>query len=132
MVRKIFCNILTPERIVYEGEIEHVVVQGQNGKLGFLFNHCPLISRLGVGAVKLGSTTDIKYIWIENGILEIKDNKMIILAESAYKKDELNEDSLKKELAILKEKIKNLEPCSHEKPGLQIEQKNLIEKIDFI
>ena len=77
MVRKIFCSILTPERIVYEGEIEHVVVQGQNGKLGFLFNHCPLISRLGVGAVKLGSTTNVEYIWIENGILEI--NLVIVL-----------------------------------------------------
>ena len=132
MVRKIFCSILTPERIVYEGEIEHIVVQGLNGKIGFLFNHCPIVSRIGVGAVKIGSTSNVEYMWIENGIVEMKKNKMIILAENAYKKEEIDKDILDKQLVILKEKLENLEIYSKEREDLQMNKKNIKEKINFI
>ncbi len=89
-MNKIDCTILTPERILFEGQVGFAVVQAYNGEMGFLFNHSPLISELGVGEVRLRDEKSTNYFVIEGGAVEIRNNKLIILAENAYPKSELN------------------------------------------
>ncbi|MCP4131885.1 MAG: ATP synthase F1 subunit epsilon [bacterium] len=98
MKRTINCSILTPEKVVYEGDIEFAVVQAHDGEMGFLFNHSALISELGVGEIRLSNDVKTEYLVVEGGIVEFLDNKMIILAESAVKKDDLDSDEIQKQL----------------------------------
>ena len=123
MIRKINCSILTPENILYEGEVGFAVVQAHNGEMGFLYNHAPLISELGVGEIRLRDEQLTQYLVVEGGIVEIRDNKMIILAENAYKKEDLNADEIEKKLKELREK--EYKSFSEEKMLLQIEEDKL-------
>jgi F-type H+-transporting ATPase subunit epsilon len=101
MVNTINCTILTPERVLFEGEVGFAVVQAHNGEMGFLYNHSPLISELGVGEVRLRDEKTTNYFIVEGGAVEIRDNKLIILAENAIPKAELKVDEIEKRLKEL-------------------------------
>lgn len=101
MVNKITCTILTPERVLFEGEVGFAVVQAHNGEMGFLFNHSPLISELGIGEVRLRDEKTTNYFVVEGGAVEIRDNRLIILAENAIPKSELKVEEIEKKMKEL-------------------------------
>jgi F-type H+-transporting ATPase subunit epsilon len=98
MALKINCTVLTPDRILYDGKVDFAVVQAYDGERGFLFNHIPLMSELGYGMVRLYTGDQIEYLHVEGGLVEIRNNELIVLAENAMKKAELSADDLKKTL----------------------------------
>lgn len=125
MSRKLNCNILTPERTIYDGDIDFVVVQAYDGELGFLPGHAPLISELGIGEIRLRDKTSTDYLIVEGGIVEIRENKLIILAENAMMKDELNKEELDKLYKELDEKQSGLDPFSEERVEVKLEQEKV-------
>ncbi|HNU90598.1 MAG TPA: ATP synthase F1 subunit epsilon [Spirochaetota bacterium] len=104
MSMKLQCTILTPDRILYEGDVHFAVVQAYDGEAGFLYNHAPLVSELGIGEVRLRTGELTEYFTIEGGFVEINDNKLVILAEDAYAKADLVKDKIEKELAVVQAK----------------------------
>lgn len=86
---KIDTRIMTPERMVYEGEVEFVVLPAFDGEVGFLANHAPFISVLGAGEVRLKTRNSTEYLFLEGGVVEIHENRLIVLAEKATREDEL-------------------------------------------
>ncbi|MCU0847209.1 MAG: ATP synthase F1 subunit epsilon [Spirochaetes bacterium] len=123
MSRKISCSILTPERSLFEGDVDFVIVQAHNGEMGFLINHAPLISELGVGEIRLREGKSTEYLVVEGGVVEIKDNRLIILAESAMKKSELDPQEIEAKLKELTElKDKEYAKFSNERYLIQLEQ----------
>ncbi|WP_124978926.1 F0F1 ATP synthase subunit epsilon [Nonlabens xiamenensis] len=88
-------EIVTPEMTIFSGEVESVSVPGVNGQFQMLDNHAPVVSLLTKGAVKIfgniqldeavaarftkvDGTTDFQ---ITGGVLEMTDNKAIVLAD---------------------------------------------------
>ncbi|HHU34418.1 MAG TPA: ATP synthase F1 subunit epsilon [Bacteroidetes bacterium] len=76
-------EIITPDSKVFEGEIVSVRVPGKKGSFQVLKNHAPIISTLESGSVVLVNTKgeELKYD-IDGGVIEVKDNKIILLAEA--------------------------------------------------
>ena len=101
MALKLNCNVLTPERQIYEGQIDFAVVQAYDGEMGFLYNHAPLISELGTGEIRLRTGDNTEYFYVDGGFVEIKNNSLIILAQEAAIKQELKAD-------VLEAKIKEI------------------------
>ena len=101
MALKLNCNVLTPERQIYEGQIDFAVVQAYDGEMGFLYNHAPLISELGTGQIRLRTGDNTEYFYVDGGFVEIKNNSLIILAQEAAIKQELKAD-------VLEAKIKEI------------------------
>jgi len=89
MTMKLNCSILTPERTLYEGQVEFAIVQAHDGEIGFLYNHAPLVSELGVGEVRLRTANTTDFFYVEGGFVEIKENDLILICEQAMRKDEL-------------------------------------------
>ena len=76
-------EILTPEEKVFEGSVELVKVPGTKGSFEILNMHAPIISTLEKGEVKAKiSKTQENIFTISGGVVEVRDNKIIILAES--------------------------------------------------
>ncbi|HDP80363.1 MAG TPA: ATP synthase F1 subunit epsilon [Spirochaetes bacterium] len=98
MSMKINCSILTPDRVLYEGQVHFAVVQAYDGEVGFLFNHAPFVSELGVGEVRLRTGDLTEYLVVEGGFVEMRDNHLTLLAETALKKEDLNRSELEKSL----------------------------------
>jgi F-type H+-transporting ATPase subunit epsilon len=125
-MKKIKCSILTPDRYLFEGEIAFAVVQVYNGEMGFLVDHAPLIAELGLGEVRLQDGKTTEYFIIEGGVVEIKENKLIILTELANKKEELNKNELEEKLKELRgQKEQEIKSFSPEWVRFQIEEKRI-------
>lgn len=76
-------EIITPDKKVYKGQVKLVKVPGSKGSFEILNNHAPIISILDKGKVKVIDSDDkTDYYNISGGVVEVKQNNIIILAES--------------------------------------------------
>lgn len=90
-----FLEIVTPEATLFKGEVDSIAVPGVKGEFQMLKDHAPVISLLKEGYVKiygeieLGDEVEDKFekkdkgTWlaINSGTIELKDNKVIVLAD---------------------------------------------------
>lgn len=75
-------EIVTPDEKIFEGEAKHVQLPGKEGLFGILNNHAPIVSILVKGRIKVEATDgDIQYFEIGGGVVEMNNNKIIVLAE---------------------------------------------------
>jgi len=76
-------EILTPDQKIYEGDIKSLRVPGSKGSFQVLKDHAPIVSTLDAGMVAIvdQSGNEVKYE-ITGGVIEVKMNKIILLAES--------------------------------------------------
>ncbi len=122
MSLKIKCSILTPERVIYEGSVDFIAVRTTDGELGFLYNHTPLIAELGIGEARLRTPERADYFYIDGGFVEIKDNELILLAESALKQEDLSKDEVEDQIREIGERgVRDL----GERLELEVELKKL-------
>ena len=76
-------QIITPDKKVFDGEVKLVQVPGSKGSFQVLRNHAPIISTLDAGKVKIIDSGDkTSFLTISGGVIEVKNNRIIILAES--------------------------------------------------
>jgi F-type H+-transporting ATPase subunit epsilon len=81
-------EIITPDQKVYEGDIKSVRVPGSKGSFQVLKDHAPIVSTLDSGPVIIADNSgNTKKFIINGGVIEVKMNRIILLAESA--KEEL-------------------------------------------
>lgn len=76
-------EIITPDQKIFTGEVKLVKVPGSKGSFEILKNHAPIISTLEQGEIKIINMQDrITSYEISGGVIEVKQNNIIILAES--------------------------------------------------
>ncbi|NHN33822.1 F0F1 ATP synthase subunit epsilon [Paenibacillus agricola] len=76
-------EIVTPERKVYAEQVDMISVKGTEGELGILPNHIPLVTALKVAPVIIKQSGKQHYLAVNGGFLEVRKDKVVILAESA-------------------------------------------------
>ncbi len=90
-----FLEIVSPEAILFSGDVEAVTVPGVDGEFQMLDNHAPIVSLLQEGTVKIKGDINIEdsfkdkftndgadtLLAIASGTIELNDNKIIILAD---------------------------------------------------
>ncbi|MCY9666854.1 F0F1 ATP synthase subunit epsilon [Paenibacillus alginolyticus] len=89
-------EIVTPERKVYAEQVNMVSVKGVGGELGILPNHIPLVTPLKIAPIsvkKQGSKDEI--IAVNGGFMEVRKDKVVILAESAELPEQIDIDRAK-------------------------------------
>ncbi len=74
-------EIITPDAILFSGEAKQLQLPGTDGSFGVLNNHAPIISTLDKGKIKVVSNEKTEFIEIKSGVLEMNNNKAIILVE---------------------------------------------------
>ena len=76
-------EIITPDKQIYSGQVKLVQLPGTKGSFEILKNHAPIISTLEKGRIKvIEESGQILYFEVEGGVIENKDNKIIVLVES--------------------------------------------------
>ena len=76
-------EIITPDKKVFEGEVKSVLVPGTKGQFQMLENHAAIISTLVNGKVKIKTAQGEESFDVKGGVVEMINNKVTILAESA-------------------------------------------------
>lgn len=87
---KIRLEIITAERVVYADEVDAVVAPGVEGELGILPRHAPLLTLLQVGELRVRKGSDETYIAISGGFMEVRSDKVVVLAETAERAEEID------------------------------------------
>ncbi len=78
-----FLEIITPEKKVFNGNVEAVQFPGADGSFGVLNNHAPIIAALKEGTIKVTDNhKHIESFEIKGGVVEVLNNKVIVLAEN--------------------------------------------------
>jgi len=76
-----YLELITPDKKVFEGEVSSAALPGTLGSFEVLNSHAPIISSLAKGAVKLKTKDGLKTYQIDGGVVEVLDNKLVVLAE---------------------------------------------------
>ncbi|MFL7894101.1 MAG: ATP synthase F1 subunit epsilon [Anaerolineales bacterium] len=101
------CEIVSQDRMVWEGDADMVVVPGSAGEMGILPNHAPLLSTIKFGFLKVKVKGTEEIFAIGGGVLEVQPNLITILADSAENVDEIDvaraEQARKRAQEMLKE-----------------------------
>ena len=84
-------EIVSPERRVYDDEVDMVIVPGRNGQLGILPRHTRLISSLGVGELRIKKGGSEESLLISGGFVEVRPDRVIVMADLAEHSDEIDE-----------------------------------------
>ena len=75
-------EIITPDAKLFKGEVESIKLPGTNGGFEILNNHAPILSTLTSGEISIDvKTGETKSFQIQGGVIEMQNNKIIVLAD---------------------------------------------------
>ena len=77
-------EIITPDKKVFEGEVDSSTFPGAKGAFQVLNNHAPLVSDLSQGKIKVSVSGQIQEFRILGGVVEVLNNNISVLAEGIY------------------------------------------------
>ena len=76
-------KIISPEKTVFNGEVESVLVPGTLGSFEILTDHAPIISSLENGIVEFTTKEGKKQLEVNGGFVEVKKNEVSLCVELA-------------------------------------------------
>ena len=100
MADKLNFALVSPEREVFHGEVDHVVVPGSEGEFGVSPNHAPVMSVIKPGALKVINEGAERRIFVNGGFADVTPEGLTVLAEEAL-------DLADVDLAQLEQQMKN-------------------------
>ncbi|MGQ9535089.1 MAG: F0F1 ATP synthase subunit epsilon, partial [bacterium] len=87
---KFHLEIVTPERLVYAQDVDVLTVPTIQGEISILAKHVPLVSIISPGEIKIKNDNEIEYMAISGGFVQVLPNKVIILADTAERAEEID------------------------------------------
>src|SRR5262245_18483451 len=82
-------DLVSPERVVFSGEVEHVVVPGTEGEFGVLAGHAPLVAMLKPGILRILGTPEQR-ILVVGGFAEVRPEGLTVVADKAMPVEEVD------------------------------------------
>jgi len=84
------CEIVSQDRMVYEGDVDIVVLPGMDGEMGVLPHHAPLLTTLKFGIIKVRAKGDEQVFAVAGGVAEIQPDIVTVLADAAENVQEID------------------------------------------
>ncbi len=84
-------DIVTRDRLLVSDEVDMVTLPGSAGQMGVLHGHAPLLSTLDIGEVILRKGSEVRYFAVGGGVVEVRPDKVTVLAEVAEYAEEIDE-----------------------------------------
>lgn len=110
-------NIVSPHKQFFNGEVISVQLPGTSGSFQVLNNHAPIIATLIAGTIKVEKKTDVQFFLISGGVVEVTDNKIIVLAEYA-------EEDIQKEILVKSEEDRDVKQRLEDRQEEEEKEKN--------
>lgn len=96
MTNTIHFKIVTPERVVFEEDVDAVTLPTADGEITVLPHHIPLVSLLKAGEVRIKKGHEEIPLAVSNGVIEVDGENIVVLADTAERGDELEEEKIEK------------------------------------
>lgn len=105
----IHVDVVSAEESIFSGEATLVSLPGEVGELGILPKHAPLITRIKPGAVRIqrADNKEEEFVFVAGGILEVQPGCVTVLADTAIRGKDLDEEKANEAKAAAEEALKN-------------------------
>ena len=102
-------DVVSAEESIFSGEAKFVALPGENGELGILPRHTPLITRIRPGAVRIEKAdgSGEEFVFVAGGILEVQPGTVTVLADTAIRGRDLDEAKASDAKKMAEEAMKN-------------------------
>ena len=90
MAASLDLRVVTPERPVFEGTAEFVVVPAHDGEVGILPRHARFLATLGVGELRARTAAGPVRYFVEGGFVQVADDRVTVLCDRATPVAELD------------------------------------------
>ena len=91
------CDIVSAEAEIFHGQATMVIASGEMGELGIAPRHAPLITRLKPGQVRvIPESGEEQFFYVSGGILEVQPNLVTVLADTAMRAKDIDENSARR------------------------------------
>ena len=105
----IHVDVVSAEESIFSCEATFVALPGENGELGILPRHTPLITRIKPGAVRIvrADNQEEEFVFVAGGILEVQPGSVTVLADTAIRGHDLDEAKATEAKKQAEEAMKN-------------------------
>ncbi len=119
MAEKIYIEIVTPEKILYQGEITRISAPGAYGEFQALPEHAPFFTSLEIGKMYM-DTADGENQWaaVHGGYFQIMDNRATVLADNAELAEEIDLERVEQAKARAQERLQQWSDSSRDDKGV--------------
>jgi F-type H+-transporting ATPase subunit epsilon len=106
MADKLNFALVSPEREVFHGDVDQVVVPGSEGEFGVLPNHAPVMSVIKLGALRVLNDGAERRIFVNGGFADVTPEGLTVLAEEAFDVAEIDAAKLDADLRDASEDVR--------------------------
>ncbi|MCX8030381.1 MAG: F0F1 ATP synthase subunit epsilon [Thermodesulfovibrionales bacterium] len=122
MTNKLLLEIVTPYGQVLSEEVDEVSASGTEGDFGVLAGHVPFITTLKIGVLSYKKGNETVYVFVNSGYAEVTGEKVIILADSAEKAEDIDIERAKASLKRAEERLKKAEEIDFARATASLER----------
>jgi|SRR5262245_8834147 len=97
-------DLVSPEAVVFSGQVEHVVVPGSEGEFGVLAGHAPLIAMLRPGILRILGPAEER-IMVFGGFAEVTPDSLTVLADMASPVEDVDREMIAEQIRDLEEDV---------------------------
>ena len=106
MANTLHLSVVTPSAMIVDQDVNYVGAQGLEGDFGVLPGHAALLAALRVGHIFYKNGDDTRYVFVSGGFAEVSNNKVIVLAETATRAEDIDTERAAKAKARAEERLK--------------------------
>jgi F-type H+-transporting ATPase subunit epsilon len=88
--RQLFCRVITPERTIFDDEVDLVITRIADGEIGVLVDHAPTVSTVEIGDVRIQQGEEWSIYATSDGFFKVSENLVQILVEEAVPAGEID------------------------------------------
>jgi F-type H+-transporting ATPase subunit epsilon len=123
-------DLVSPERVVFSGDVDQVDVPGSEGDFGVLAGHAPLVSTLRPGILVLMRGGDTQRILVVGGFAEVNPDGLTVLADMAVPVDEVDRELIAGEIRDAEEDVADAtDDARRDKARLKLEQLRAVQSV---
>jgi F-type H+-transporting ATPase subunit epsilon len=114
-------KVITPDKTVWDDQVEEIILPSTTGQLGILSGHAPLLTALEVGVMRVRPSKDWKSIALMGGFAEVENNEIKILVNGAELGDNIDRDTARTEYEKAQARWQQVENSENRQEKIQAE-----------
>lgn len=108
MENKLKLEIVTPDGLILSEEVDEVVCSGSEGEFGVLAGHVPFFTTLKIGMLTYKKGNEARYVFVNWGYAEVGPDRVMVLADSAEKSEDIDVERAKSAMKRAEERLKQM------------------------
>ncbi len=114
-------KVITPDKTVWDDQVEEIILPSTTGQLGILTGHAPLLTALEVGVMRVRPDKEWKTIALMGGFAEVEDDEIKILVNGAELGDDIDQDAARTEYEQAQTRFQKVENSDDRQEKIQAE-----------